>query len=425
VAEVHLPKGMRDLLPAQMQARLQIIDTVRKVFARFGFEPLETPAMERIETLMGKYGDEGDKLIFRVLKRGEGGERGEVDQALRYDLTVPLARVLAMNPGLAMPFRRYQIQPVWRADRPQKGRFREFTQCDVDIAGSESPLCEAECLAVASAALTALGFRDFTIRLNDRRILAAMAAAIGAPDRLISMVTAIDKLDKVGEDGVRKELAAQSFAPEAADLLFSMLGGGPIPEVEAYEAGLDQIIGYAHDLGVAPGRVVKDRTLARGLDYYTGPVFEIVVTEPKIGSISGGGRYDELVGMFSGRKIPAVGISLGLERIFVVMEELGMLGAGAKAAEVFVTRFSDATLSETLQAAAALRDAGVPTCLALDGGKLGKQLQQADKTGARWAVVIGPSEAKAGLAQLKDLRSGSQQTLPLTELVAQVKAALG
>lgn len=425
MAEVHLPKGMRDLLPAQMQARLQIIDTVRKVFARYGFEPLETPAMERIETLMGKYGDEGDKLIFRVLKRGEGGERGEVDQALRYDLTVPLARVLAMNPGLPMPFRRYQIQPVWRADRPQKGRFREFTQCDVDIAGSESPLCEAECLAVASAALTALGFRDFSIRLNDRRILAAMAAAIGAPDRLISMVTAIDKLDKVGEDGVRKELAAQGFAPEAADLLFAMLGGGPIPEVEAYEAGLDQIIGYACDLGVAPSNITKDRTLARGLDYYTGPVFEIVVNEPKIGSISGGGRYDELVGMFSGRKIPAVGISLGLERIFVVMEELGMLGAVPKAAEVFVTRFSDATLSETLQAAAALRAAGVPTCLALDGGKLGKQLQQADKAGARWAVVIGPSEAKAGAVQLKDLRDGSQRTLPLDEAVAAVLAGRG
>ncbi len=423
MAEVFLPKGMRDLLPAQMIPRLAVIDTVRGVFRRFGFEPLETPAMERIETLMGKYGDEGDKLIFRVLKRGEGGERGEVDQALRYDLTVPLARVVAMNPALPMPFRRYQIQPVWRADRPQKGRFREFTQCDVDICGSESPLCEAECLAVASAALTELGFRDFTIRLNDRRILAAMAAAIGAPDRLMSMVTAIDKLDKIGEDGVRKELAQHGFAEDAADSLFAMLNGGHIPGIEAEDAGLDVIISHAQALGVPAGRVVKDRMLARGLDYYTGPVYEIVVTEPKIGSIAGGGRYDELIGMFSGRSVPAVGVSLGLERIFVVMEELGMLGAAASATEVFVTRFAESTLTETLQAAAALRAAGVATSLSLEGGKLGKQLKQADKLGARWALVVGPDEAKQGLVQLKDLRGGGQESLSLAEAIARVQQA--
>lgn len=422
MADVFLPKGMRDLLPAQMLPRLQVIDTVRRVFARFGFDPLETPAMERIDTLMGKYGEEGDKLIFRVLKRGEGGEKGEVDQALRYDLTVPLARVVAMNPGLPMPFKRYQIQPVWRADRPQKGRFREFTQCDVDIVGTDSLFAEAECLCVAATALQELGFKHFTIRLNDRRLLAGMAAAIGAPDRMVSMVTALDKLDKVGREGVEKELSARGFSGEQAAALFAMLDGGEIPESAAVEQSLDQIIVAAEGLGVPVGKVVKDRTLARGLDYYTGAVFEIVVDEPKIGSISGGGRYDELIGMFSGKRIPAVGISLGLERIFVVMEELGMLGASQASTQVFVTRFG--ADSASLAAARAFRGAGLATAISFEEGKLGKQLKQADRLGAQFAIVVGPDEARAGSVQLKDLKAGNQVTLSLEEAVVRVREEL-
>jgi histidyl-tRNA synthetase len=422
-ADVFLPTGMRDLLPAQMRARHWVIDTVRGVFARYGFDPLETPALERIETLMGKYGDEGDKLIFKVLKRGEGGKAGEVDSALRYDLTVPLARVVAMNPGLALPFKRYQIEPVWRADRPQKGRFRQFHQGDVDIVGSESPLCEAECLAVVHDALKALGFTDFTIRLNDRRILRAMAAAIGAEDREGAMLTAIDKLDKIGRDGVTAELRERGFSEAQAEGLFAMLEGrAPVPGGEAAEAGLGEIRQMAEALGVAPGHIALDRTLARGLDYYTGPVYETVVTKPAIGSISGGGRYDRLVGMFSGKDIPAVGVSLGLERILTVMEELGMLPDVSAAVDVYVTVWDDATRPAALAAAAAFRAAGLRTELHLGGGKPGKQLQAAERRGARFAAIVGPEEAAAGAVQLKTLASRAQQTLPLAMAVIRAKS---
>ena len=220
---VHLAKGTRDMLPQQMRNRLVVIDTVRRVFQRFGFEPLDTPAIERIETLAGKYGDEGSKLIYRILKRGAGGQRGEVDLALRYDLTVPLARVVAMNPDLRLPFKRYQMAPVWRADRPARGRFREFWQCDGDIAGSTSPLADAECLAVANAALSELGFSGYVIRLNDRRILRAMARAVGAGDQETGMLVAVDKLDKIGRDGVSNELTALGMSDEAIASLWQIL----------------------------------------------------------------------------------------------------------------------------------------------------------------------------------------------------------
>lgn len=423
-ADVFLPTGMRDLLPAQMRARHWVIDTVRGVFARYGFDPLETPALERIETLMGKYGEEGDKLIFKVLKRGEGGKQGEVDSALRYDLTVPLARVVAMNPALPLPFKRYQIEPVWRADRPQKGRFRQFHQCDVDIVGSESPLCEAECLAVVHEALRALGFTDFTIRLNDRRILRAMATAIGAADREGPMLTAIDKLDKIGRGGVTEELLGRGFSAAQADALFEMLEGrAPVPGAEAAEAGLVEIRAMAEALGVGAGHIALDRTLARGLDYYTGPVYETVVTKPAIGSISGGGRYDKLIGMFSGKDIPAVGVSLGLERILTVMEELGMLPDTAAAVDVYVTVWDDGQRGAALAAAAAFRAAGLRTELHLGGGKLGKQLQAAERRGARFAAIVGPDEAAAGAVQLKGLADRAQETLPLAAAVEKARAA--
>jgi histidyl-tRNA synthetase len=402
-----------------MVQRLRIIDTVRRVFSRFGFHPLETPAMERIETLMGKYGEEGDKLIFKVLERGEGGKRGEVDQALRYDLTVPLARVVAMHPELPMPFKRSQIQPVWRADRPQKGRYREFYQCDVDTVGAPVGLADAECLAVVHTALSELGFQSFTIRLNDRRILSAMAAAAGAAEREMSMIMAIDKLDKIGRDGVRAEMLRVGLSEEAASRVFEMLDGAAVPGAEAAEADLDRITALAVGLGVPPERIQRDRTLARGLDYYTGTIYETEVTEPKVGSISGGGRYDGLIGMFSGRPIPAVGVSLGLERIFVVMEELGMVAPGQGQEGVYITIFSEEQLGASLQAARAFREAGVAAELHLQPqDKLKKQLKQAHQRGTSHVLVIGPDEAAQGLVQLKDMKSGEQRVLPLAEAVA-------
>lgn len=439
--DVFLPKGTRDLLPEQMHNRLHVIGLLREVFTRFGFEPLETPAFERIETLTGKYGEEGDKLIYRILERGEGGREGKADLALRYDLTVPLARVMAMHPELKLPFRRYQMQPVWRADRPQKGRFREFWQCDVDIVGTTSPLADAECLAVVGDALTTLGFRDYTIRVNDRRLLASLARLTGASDekREMSVLIALDKLDKIGRDGVDGELASRGFATDGIAALWGALDrgrddGDPHAALDRIADGLDdaardgvatlhRVIDAALGLGVDARRLRFDPTLARGLDYYTGPVFETEVTEPKIGSISGGGRYDRLVGMFAGRPLPAVGVSLGLERVITVMEELGMLPGQPTAARVLVAVWGPDTQAASLRAAHALRAAGVPVELYVDDAKLGKQLKYASQKGHRFALVIGPDEAARGDVGVKDLASGEQVVVPLAEAVARVRGA--
>ena len=419
--DVFLPKGTRDLLPSALIPRMRVIDTLRGVFLKYGFDPLETPAMERIETLLGKYGEEGDKLIFKVLKRGEGEGRGEVDQALRYDLTVPLARVIAMNPSLPMPFKRHQISPVWRADRPQKGRFREFWQCDVDVAGSDDLLADAEVLACFSECYSALGFQNVTILLNHRQALRAMATALGVADREASLLVALDKLDKIGRDGVSRELSGRGFETAAIDGLWTMLDTGVIPGAEAADAQLEQLLSLTRALGVPEGRIVLDRTLARGLDYYTGPVFEAVVSEPKIGSIGAGGRYDGLVGMFAGRRIPAVGASVGLDRVVAVMEELGLLGEVRTSTRVWVTIFSEETRVASLRATATLRAAGIPSEISLEGGKMGRQLKAADARGVPYALVLGPDEVSSGQALLKDLRSGEQLRASLDEIVARLR----
>ena len=423
MAKVFLPKGTRDLMPEQMNRRLMVINTVREVFARYGFDPLETPAFERIETLTGKYGDEGEKLMFRILKRGAGGTNGEVDLALRYDLTVPLARVMAMNPGTPLPFKRSQIQPVWRADRPQRGRFREFYQCDVDTVGTDSPLADAECIAVVHDALTALGFTDFVIRVNHRQLLRALAVAIGAEDCETSMLQGIDKLDKIGRTGVEKELRERGFTGDQVHRLWGYLDGEEIPGAARYESELDTIVGLALSMGVDPTRVRIERTLARGLDYYTGPVFETVLNGDYSGSISGGGRYDGLVGMFSGKgDVPAVGVSLGIERIFMLMEEMGLVTATRTATQVWATVFSDETRGATLEAATTLRAAGVRVQVSTRVGKLGKQFKDAASKGVPFALVCGPDEAAAGTAVLKNLATGEQHSGTPEELVRRLGA---
>jgi histidyl-tRNA synthetase len=431
---VHLAKGTRDHLPEKMNQRLYVIGILREVFERYGFEPLETPAFERIETLMGKYGDEGEKLIFKILKRGEGGKRGEVDQALRYDLTVPLARVIAMNPALRMPFKRYQIQPVWRADRPQRGRYREFVQCDVDTLGCTSMLADAECVAVLHDSLVALGFTAFTIRVNHRGILRACVAHAGLADMETSVLMAVDKLDKIGVDGVSAELIERGVSAEAVETLwslFSVRGPGALDHLEALlgEAASEAIgeirtlLEAASEMGVVLDRVLVDPTLARGLGYYTGPVFEAEVTEPKIGSISGGGRYDGLVGIFSKRDVPAVGLSLGLDRLVVVMEELGLFPDVRSAAKVLVTVYSDALRSHAIRAASALRQAGIPTQLVLDRvGKIGKQFKQADQAGIPWVIVVGPDDLETGTVSLKHMESGIQESVSLSQAVEKIRA---
>jgi len=431
---VHLPKGTRDHLPERMTQRLHVVEVMRSVFRRYGFEPLETPAFERIETLMGKYGDEGEQLIYKILKRGKGGERGEVDLALRYDLTVPLARVIAMNPGLKMPFKRFQTQPVWRADRPQKGRFREFVQCDVDTVGTTSMMADAECLAVLHDCLVELGFSTFTIRLNHRGLLRAIVDAAGLSDMETTVLVAVDKLDKIGREGVDRELAGFGVSVEAIEKLWSMFslrGLDALDELtcslgdsgSAAISELKEVIDYALAMGVSGERLKFDPVLARGLGYYTGPVFEAEVVEPKIGSIAGGGRYDGLVGVFSKREVPAVGVSLGLDRVVAVMEDLGLLSDCSSGSTVMVAVYSEELKAEAVRVATAFRAAGVATTLVLDRvGKLGKQFKSANSSGIPWVAVVGPDDVSEGRVSLKEMATGSQFTLTLFEAVEKLRA---
>jgi len=417
MGKVNIARGMRDILPTDMRKRRQVMQTIQRVFERFGFAQLETPAVERIETLMGKYGEEGNQLIFRILARGEAGKQGKTDLALRYDLTVPLARVVAMNQQLELPFKRYQMQPVWRADRPQKGRFREFYQCDVDVVGSENRIAEVECITIVSEALLALGFKQFVIRLNDRRILRAMVEQMDAAERETDVLVAIDKLDKIGEAGVRKLLLEQNFTESQVDRLFYMLNTGNIDDVDEILQELKQIQEWAYAMGVSSERLKIDFTLARGLNYYTGPVFETVLTDANIGSVSGGGRYDGLIGMFCKRDIPAVGVSLGLERLITIMEERNMFDETNGNTAAWITVFNEEMTVDSLQVASRFREAGINTVVSMRKGKLGKQFKDANKANTRWVVVIGPDDKQAGLILLKDLQDGTQRSVSVDEAI--------
>jgi histidyl-tRNA synthetase len=455
---------MRDFLPIDVRRREHVIRVIKETYERYGFEPLETPAVENIETLLGKYGEEGNQLIFKILKRGEHEKTGEADLALRYDLTVPLARVVAEY-GERLPkfFKRYQIQPVWRADRPARGRFREFYQCDVDVVGTRSPVVEAELCAAAGDALTTLGFRDFTIRLNHRQVLAGVLEAAGiAPERHGEALVAIDKLDKIGREGVAREFAARGIAAESGEALLDFFerlpelehaaefvaGDGGMVEIskaEAYnhavlgrlvefvsdnEAGargvdeLRRIVEYAAAYGAAE-RIKIDPSLARGLSYYTGAIMEISVPD-LAGSLGGGGRYDNLVGMFSGKDIPACGFSLGLERIIVVMTERGMFPETLEraAADVLVTVWNEESVRDSLAFAAELRR-GAPA-LRVDvypeADKLGKQLKYASARGVPFVVVIGDDERARGEITLKNMKTGGQQTVERATAAGAIKA---
>jgi histidyl-tRNA synthetase len=422
-------QGMRDFLPERMLLRQWVTGQLRTVFESFGFEPLDTPAIEYAETLKGKYGEEADKLIYDFDDRG--GRR----VGLRYDLTVPLARVAAMYGDLPRPFKRYQIAPVWRAERPQKGRYREFWQCDVDTVGTASPLADAEVVMVVASALPRLGFKNFTIRLNNRKVLTALAESLDVRgEAALSLFRSLDKLDKIGVTGVRAELAERGLSTETADRLFEFvetsgtneeivaglrrrLGGSPL----ALE-GIGELESIVATLGASgiPGTSYRvDLSMIRGLDYYTGPIFETVVQEPKIGSISGGGRYDNLIGMFSGRPVPATGVSVGLERIIDVIEELNLAPpeVGHTVTQVLVTIFGADTQTASLGLAAELRSAGVRTEVALTGDRIGNQLKYASRRQIPAVVILGPDELAKNEVVVKDLTSGEQQTLPRAQAV--------
>ena len=428
------PSGTRDFLPDEVRRREHVMRVVREVYESYGFEPLETPAFENIETLLGKYGEEGNKLIFKILRRGEHEASGVADLALRYDLTVPLARVVAQyQQDLPKFFKRYQIQPVWRADRPGRGRFREFYQCDIDAIGSTSPVVEAELLAAVSEVLGRLRFETFSIRLNHRQALTALLDCAGVPVALhAEALVALDKLDKVGPAGVEKELEARGVDREATGACLRVFAaaapdtpGDQIEQlrrfVNGHEAGTAAVDELAVIVGLtegtrAQGRIRIDPSLARGLSYYTGAIMEIAVPD-LAGSLGGGGRYDQLVGMFLGRDIPACGFSLGLERLIVVMTERDMFPARVSrgAVDVMVTFLTDAHRADALRLASELRAERLRVEVFPEAGrKLEKPLKYASSRNVPVLTILGDDEWAHGEVAVRDLQTRQQENVPRT-----------
>lgn len=468
-------RGMRDFLPSDVKKRNYVINIIREVYESYGFEPLETPSVENLETLTGKYGEEGNQLIFKILKRGEKLEtelaEGKItsenqlsDLALRYDLTVPLARVVANNKNeLPKFFKRYQIQPVWRADRPARGRYREFYQCDVDAIGSKSMLVEAELCAAVSKILVRLGFKDFVIKVNHRVYLEKLLTEKNIPfEKQSDALVAIDKLDKIGIDGVLKELLqrgineesgmalANSFRNYSQNMsdLVSLQANDPsqiedtnsvfnekylqvmksdLGESKFSEHKLDdleRLLKLVEQLN--SGRLRIDPTLARGLSYYTGAIFEIALTNGDFaGSIGGGGRYDGLIGMFGKEQIPACGFSLGLERILVVMNERGMFPPELEtnAADVLVTVMNEESAGESLKLARELREKGLRVLVYPKTDKLGKQFKYADSIGISYVCVLGETEIAENTVTLKNLKTGTQETVARESLAERIKTS--
>ncbi len=428
-------KGTRDFLPEQMVKRQYVIDILKKIFEKYGFEPLETPTIELWETLSGKYGEEADRLTYRFV------DRGKREVGLRYDLTVPLSRVIAMYPQIPKPFKRYQIQPVWRADKPQKGRFREFYQCDVDIVGSPSVLADAEIIAIIYDSLTALGFQQFKIRINSRKILFGITEVSGAGmDRELEVCRAIDKMDKIGLEGVKQELQERQIPEEAIQKILGALSvegdnqsrldhiANYLKSSETGMAGVEEmrsLFSYLDYYSIPDSALTLDLFLSRGLDYYTGPIYETVVEKPKIGSITGGGRYDNLIGLFSGQDQPATGSTIGLERIITVMEELHMFPENLRTpVQVLVTVFDQSTLPYSIEVAKQLRAAGLNTDLYTGKSKLRGQFGLANDKGIPVVVIAGPDEMAAQQVNVKDMRSGKQVTVPLENAAETVQQLL-
>lgn len=444
------PSGMRDFLPAELMRRNHVASTIKQVYELYGFVPVETPSIENLSTLLGKYGDEGDQLLFRILHRRDKlakalaqestAEKDLADLGLRYDLTVPLARLIANNSDLPKFFKRYQIQPVWRADRPGRGRFREFLQCDVDITGTQSLMAEAEVCGAVAEVFNRLGFNDFKIHLNHRQLLKQIIQHCGMDESLEgTTLTAVDKLDKIGIDGVKKELLERGITNDQIEKLIALISRpesiSDTDELErlASELGAGNSDGCStshnfdtanHTIGElkellsllkntpAEGKCFIDASLARGLGYYTGAIFEIRA-EGLNGSIGGGGRYDGLIGMFRGRDIPAVGFSIGFERLVLLLEEKGLFADISAGPDVLLCSFADAPRETVLAAANQLRRSGIKVEIFPETPKLGKQLGYAETIGAKFAAIMGADEAKNKQLSIKNLKTGQQQTLDI------------
>jgi histidyl-tRNA synthetase len=445
-----IPKGTRDFSPAEVAKRQYIIQIIKSNFEKFGFQPIETPSFENSETLMGKYGEEGDRLIFKILNSGdylakanalylEGKDSTRLtpsisEKALRYDLTVPFARYVVQHQNeIEFPFKRYQIQPVWRADRPQKGRFREFFQCDADVVGSKSLWQEVELIQLYDTVFTQLGLKGAKVKINNRKILSGIAEVIGASDKLIDFTVALDKLDKIGEDGVKNEMIAKGITEDAikkVQPLFNFTGsttekieqlGMLLASSEEGLKGVDElrfICDTVSKLGLVSATLDLDVTLARGLNYYTGAIFEVAAPDGvAMGSIGGGGRYDDLTGIFGLKNMSGVGISFGLDRIYLVVEELNLFPETVTAtSKALFINYGDAEAFYAMQAIKKLRTAGLKVELYPDNAKMAKQFQHADKRNIPFAIIIGEKEIEANSYSLKNLVTGEQVTLDYESL---------
>ena len=447
-----IPKGTRDFNPSEIAKRNYIFDTIKKNFQTYGFQPIETPSFENSDTLLGKYGEEGDRLIFKILNSGDFLRKVDdatyaeknsnniapkiTEKALRYDLTVPFARYVVMHQNeLDFPFKRYQIQPVWRADRPQKGRFREFFQCDADVVGSDSLLQEVELVQLYDAVFSDLKLEGVTIKMNNRKILAGIAEVIGAKDLLIDFTVALDKLDKIGEDGVKKEMLAKGITEEAiekASPLFLPQGSnneqlerldGLLKDSEEGKKGLNElrfILETISALGLQSAKLSIDVTLARGLNYYTGAIFEVAAPEGvKMGSIGGGGRYDDLTGIFGLKNVSGVGISFGLDRIYLVLEELDLFPEAIdRSLQVLCVNFGEKEAMAALKLVTQLRKAGIKADMYPSSAKMQKQMKYANNRNVPYVILIGEQELSNNSFVVKNMNEGSQLEYSLNNVGA-------
>lgn len=446
-----IPKGTRDFLPKEVARRTYIFDTIKTVFKTYGFSPIETPSFELSSTLLGKYGEEGDRLIFRILNSGEKMKKADIEalqadnlprfanslaeKALRYDLTVPFARFVVQHQNeLSFPFKRYQIQPVWRADRPQHGRYQEFYQCDADVVGSDSLMYEVDFVQIFDTVLTKLQIPGFTIKINNRKILSGIAEVSGESDKLIDITVAIDKLDKIEEAGVINELREKGVSEKAIDIitpLFKISGTNDerlhqmkvfLKDSEIGMKGIEElefVLNKTNELGLERGIVEFDITLARGLNYYTGAIFEVKVHDVKMGSICGGGRYDDLTGLFGLSGLSGVGISFGADRIYDVLNELDAYPLDTDAGlTLLFANFGDKEASYCMKLTKLLRKQGIDCEVYPSTVKMQKQFKYADNIRAKYVAIVGEEELLNGIIQLKEMQTGNQKSLNENEFIS-------
>ena len=448
MSKPSIPKGTRDFGPLQVNRRNYIFNTLRRVFVKYGYQPIETPVMENLSTLTGKYGDEGDQLLFKVLNSGDflkkvkdedyqAGNYKKIttqlaEKGLRYDLTIPFARYVVMNRNdIVFPFKRYQIQPVWRGDRPQKGRYREFYQCDVDVVGSESLINEVELTQIYDEGFAQLGINAL-IKINNRKILTGIAEAAGIPDKMIDMTVAIDKIDKIGMDGVKDEMRRKEIGEEAISTIEKILKISDLDQLKPFfsesETGqkgieeLQTVFNYLKNIDLT-NEIIFDITLARGLSYYTGTIYEVAAKDVQIGSIGGGGRYDDLTGMFGLKNISGVGVSFGAARIYDVMEELDIFpDSTAQGTQLLFVTFDDASFDYAFNALQVVRKAGINAEIYPQAVKMNKQMKYANARKIPYVAVVGNNEMQTGEIALKNMQTGEQANIKVADLVEKISA---